>query len=139
MARYKVNKVFQDARTNEIYSAGLVITLTEDRAKEIIKNLGSDYLEIVPKDEGQIKDFVQVAVDEATVPLLEEIERLKVELTSIGASAADEEDVAERLAEDTTDEEFPKMISRGNYQLSNGEMLEGNKKAAEDAEKALEK
>lgn len=80
MPRYKVNKVFQDARTNEIYSAGLVITLTKDRAKEIIKNLGANYLEIVPKDEGQIKDFVQVAVDEATAPLLDQIKALETEL-----------------------------------------------------------
>lgn len=85
MPRYKVNKVFQDARTNEIYSAGLVITLTEDRAKEIIKNLGHDYLEIVPKDEGQIKDFVQVAVDEAIAPLLGQIETLEAELAKKNA------------------------------------------------------
>lgn len=85
MPRYKVKKVFQDARTNEIYSAGLVVTLTEDRVKEIVQKLGSDYLEIVPKDEGQIKDFVQVAVDEATAPLFEEIEELKTELAKKSA------------------------------------------------------
>ena len=85
MPRYKVKKVFQDARTNEIYSAGFVITLEEDRAKEIIKNLGPDYLGIVPKDEGQIKDFVQVAVDEATVPLLDQIETLEAELAKKNA------------------------------------------------------
>lgn len=139
MPRYKVNKVFQDARTNEIYSAGLVITLTEDRAKEIIKNLGADYLEIVPKDEGQIKDFVQAAVDEATAPLLEEIERLESELAAKELAASVNQFVAEEPSVDSTIEDFPKMISRGNYELSNGETFEGNKQAAVEAEKALEK
>lgn len=134
MPRYKVNKVFQDTRTNEIYSAGLVITLTEERAKEIIKNLGSDYLEIVPEDEGQIKDFVQVAVDKATAPLLEEIDRLKNEL-------ADRESISvnEVSTEDDDSEKFPKAISRGKYELSNGDIFEGSKTAAIEAEKALEK
>lgn len=129
MPRYKVNKVFQDARTNEIYSAGLVVTLTEDRAKEIIKKLGADYLETVPKDEGQIKDFVQVAVDEATAPLVEEIKQLKSEL------AAKEVQVSE----EPQSEKFPKVISRGKYELSNGQVFEGNKGDAEKAEKSLEK
>lgn len=134
MPRYKVNKVFQDAHTNEIYSAGLVITLTEDRAKEIVKKLGADYLEIVPKDEGQIKDFVQVAVDEATAPLLEEIDRLKNELADRESASVDE--VA---PEDLGSEKFPKAISRGKYELSNGDIFEGSKTAASEAEKALEK
>lgn len=120
--------MFQDTRTNEIYSAGVLITLKEERAKEIVSNLGNGFIEIVPEDEGQIKDFVQVAVDEATAPLLDEIKRLKAELTE-----------KESIKADNIDEGFPKMISRGKYELSNGETFEGNKEAAFEAEKALEK
>lgn len=45
----------------------------------------------------------------------------------------------EEKAEEAVTEIFPKMLSRGKYELSNGETFEGNKEAANEAEKALEK
>ena len=49
--------MFRDARTNEIYSAGVLITLKNERAEEIIRKLGQDFLEVVPETPGQIDDL----------------------------------------------------------------------------------
>ena len=56
-----------------------------------------------------------------------------------GEQSIDEDDISEKSAEEAPTEEFPKMISRGNYQLSNGESFIGNKNDAIKAEKAAEK
>lgn len=129
MKRYKVRKVFQDARTNEIYGAGVLITLTTERADEIIEKLGDEYLEIMPDNPEQVDEVVQAAVDKATAPLLDKIEQLKSQLVA----------TTENQQEEGADQDFPKMISRGHYKLSNGELFEGNKDTAIEAEKALEK
>ncbi|EOI58845.1 hypothetical protein [Enterococcus gilvus] len=141
MNRYKVKKMFRDARTNEIYSAGVLITITKDRAEEIIEKLGSDFIELVPETPGQIDDFVQEAIDKETAPLIEEINQLRMELSMAQTKLAAKEipPAVEQAPDSSTIEEFPKMISRGHYELSNGESFDGNKAAAEEAEKALVK
>ncbi|MGM0215063.1 hypothetical protein [Enterococcus sp. AZ109] len=109
MGRYKVKKVFQDARTNEIYSAGVLITLTTDRANEIVDKLGVEYLELVSQNSKETNEPIQV----------------------------EKTDSSEQKQHE--DDSFPKMISRGHYELSNGELFDGNKTAAVEAENALEK
>lgn len=44
MAKFKVLQDFKDIHTKETYNAGQEIELTEKRAKEVVANLGSDFL-----------------------------------------------------------------------------------------------
>lgn len=44
MAKYKVEKVFKDIHTNEVYKVNQVIDMTLKRAKEVESNLDSSYL-----------------------------------------------------------------------------------------------
>lgn len=137
MKRYKVKKVFRDARSNEIYGAGVLISLTDERHAEIVAAIGDDFLDVVPENPEQTHEIVAVAVEKATAPLKEEIESLKARLEKQEVEDGDGDPIAQG-SENTNDNDFPKMLSRGKYELSNGETFEGNKDAAVEAEKALE-
>lgn len=44
MAKFKVEKVFKDIHTNEVYKVNQVVDMTVKRAKEVESNLDSSYL-----------------------------------------------------------------------------------------------
>lgn len=56
-----------------------------------------------------------------------------------GSIESKSDEKTEHKEEEKTSSDYPKMISRGKYELSNGETFEGNKADASEAENALEK
>ena len=56
MVKYKVNKVFQDIHTKEIYTVGQEIDIAVKRAKEIESNLDSTYIERVEEAKAKVGD-----------------------------------------------------------------------------------
>ncbi|MGQ4573342.1 hypothetical protein ACUIJP_04570 [Leuconostoc pseudomesenteroides] len=51
MAKYKVLKVFRGKDERVTFSVGDVAEFTDERAKEIINNLGAGYIEVVVSEE----------------------------------------------------------------------------------------
>lgn len=51
MAKFEVKQDFKDTHTKEIYKTGSEIELTDKRAKEVVANLGNDFLIAVKAEE----------------------------------------------------------------------------------------
>lgn len=73
MKKYQVLQRFIDANTREVYEAGSVIKLTDERAEEIRENLAAygEFIEEVAdkpkgKSKGKDKEADEVNADEAT-------------------------------------------------------------------------
>lgn len=90
--------------------------------------------------EKQITSSSLTEITETEKKYLETVDAFKFIFEPVEQEEACNDDKTEQSAEEESpSEEFPKMISRGNYQLSNGESFTGNKNDAIEAEKALEK
>lgn len=89
--------------------------------------------------EKQITSSSLTEITETEKKYLETVDAFKFIFEPVEQEEACNDEKTEQSAEEDPSEEFPKMISRGNYQLSNGESFAGNKNDAIKAEKALEK
>lgn len=56
MEKYKVLKKFRDKETKEVYDPQKEIELTEERANEIVANLGDDFISVIEEPE-TIEEF----------------------------------------------------------------------------------
>lgn len=89
--------------------------------------------------EKQITSSSLTEITETEKKYLETVDAFKFIFEPVEQEEACNDDKTEQSVEEASSAEFPKMISRGNYQLSNGESFIGNKNDAIEAEKALEK
>lgn len=89
--------------------------------------------------EKQITSSSLTEITETEKKYLETVDAFKFIFEPVEQEEACNDEKTEQSAEEASSAEFPKMISRGNYQLSNGESFIGNKNDAIEAEKALEK
>ncbi|WP_186731349.1 hypothetical protein [Rummeliibacillus suwonensis] len=51
MVKYKIEKVFKDIHTKDVYKADQIVDMTVKRAKEVESNLDSSYLSRVEDKE----------------------------------------------------------------------------------------